>query len=430
MVVDGDNGVFIRLSHGPDGVGHTFLHLGIGPLYGIQFDGMAELARGHRRNGTATHADAVVVAPQNDDDVPLFGLPFLCIFGFGKTDTACQHDHFVVAVSFIALLMFECQQAAIDQRLSEFVAEVGGTIGSFDQYFFRIMIEPFAGLDTVFPFLAFILTPVRGHIHRCSRQRPAGFSACQTVADFATAPRRGSVKGFNGCREVMSFRFQRQNGIDVFDLKKIRFVLCGRRKLFDLRPYDKSHIVFIGRNQVIRIFFGGFFDQGKQALFHLFPVNDESSVKDFVAAVFRIYLGKAVNLGIGQFTTYFPAHLFKVFHLIIAEGQPLIRIVCSDVFHLPDRFGHRRDLKNLFIQPVVQLLQHRVVRSFFVVHFVKCLYPLNTFNTHILRDLHGIRTPWRNHFFTRADKKAAHMIAVKGGGTAEKPGELFQIVLR
>ena len=151
----------------------------------------------------------------------------------------------------------------------------------------------------------------------------------------------------------MGLCFQRQNGVDIPDLKKIRFLLCCRGKLLNLRPDDKCHIVFISRHQIVRILFRSSFDQGKEALFHLFSVDDESAVENFMTAMFRIYLGKTVNLRIGQFASYFSAYFFKIFHLIITECQPFIHVVCSDVFHLPDRFGPDRNFKNIFIQTVV-----------------------------------------------------------------------------
>ena len=160
MVVDGDNGILFRFGHRPDGIGNTFLHLGIGSLHGIQFYGMAEFARSHRRDSTATHSDTVIITAQNNNDVTFFRLSFLCILRFGKSDTTGQHDYLIKAIGFITLLMLKCQQTAVDQRLPEFITKIGSPVGGFDQDFFRSMVEPLSGFNTIFPLLAFITSSV------------------------------------------------------------------------------------------------------------------------------------------------------------------------------------------------------------------------------------------------------------------------------
>ena len=96
VVVDGDDGVFRSLGEGTDGIGHAFLHLRIGTLYGIEFYGRSVLAGIHRGDRAPAHADAVIVPAQHDDLVALFRLALERIPLFGKAHAAGQHDDLVV----------------------------------------------------------------------------------------------------------------------------------------------------------------------------------------------------------------------------------------------------------------------------------------------------------------------------------------------
>ena len=80
--MDGDDRVVFALHQATDGIGHPFLHLGVGALYRVQFDTRVELPRVGRGDRRATHTDAVVVAAQQHDLVAgarltLEGLGFL-----------------------------------------------------------------------------------------------------------------------------------------------------------------------------------------------------------------------------------------------------------------------------------------------------------------------------------------------------------------
>ena len=62
VVVDGNDRVVVRFGQGPDHVCGTLLHLRVGSLHGIQLDTRGIATRVNRRNGSATHTNAVIVS--------------------------------------------------------------------------------------------------------------------------------------------------------------------------------------------------------------------------------------------------------------------------------------------------------------------------------------------------------------------------------
>ncbi len=104
------------------------MHFGIGTLHGVKFDSIGILAGLHRRNGSATHADAVVVATHDHDFFAGYRCAFDSIFLCRKTYTAGKHDNFVVGIHAPVFVVFECKQRTTDKWLSELVAEVRCTV--------------------------------------------------------------------------------------------------------------------------------------------------------------------------------------------------------------------------------------------------------------------------------------------------------------
>ena len=62
VVVDRYDRVVIRFGQGPYHVCGALLHFRIGSLHGIQFNTRGVAARVNRRNGPATHTNAVIVS--------------------------------------------------------------------------------------------------------------------------------------------------------------------------------------------------------------------------------------------------------------------------------------------------------------------------------------------------------------------------------
>ena len=127
VVVDAADRVAVAFGHSTDDIAHALLHLRIGTLHSIQLDGVAVLACIDARHGTATHTNTIVVATENNDNIALFGFQLLGILYLSKADATCEHDDLVVA-QCLFLTMLKGQQTAVDERLSELVAKVGGSV--------------------------------------------------------------------------------------------------------------------------------------------------------------------------------------------------------------------------------------------------------------------------------------------------------------
>ena len=90
------------------------MHFGVRALNGVQFNGIRILTCGNGRNGTAPHADAVVVAPHHHDLIARLQFFFFAVFFFAEANATGQHNHFVVTELPRSLYMLECEYTAAD----------------------------------------------------------------------------------------------------------------------------------------------------------------------------------------------------------------------------------------------------------------------------------------------------------------------------
>jgi len=138
--MDGNHGISLFFAKCAYHIISTFLHFGIGTLYGIQLNATAVTSGIYRRYGAAAQTDAVVVAADHHYFVSGFRGAFQTVALRTVTYTAGKHDYFVVTVNFFFLFMFESKHGTANQRLAEFVAEVTGTVGGLDQDLFRSLV--------------------------------------------------------------------------------------------------------------------------------------------------------------------------------------------------------------------------------------------------------------------------------------------------
>ena len=75
----------------------------------------------------------------------------------------------------------------------------------------------------------------------------------------------------------------------------------------------------------------GFADQPEKGRVLLLAVDDELSVENLVATVFRVDLRETEYLAIGQLTPYAPADVLQVGDLFFAERQPFLFVVSGVV---------------------------------------------------------------------------------------------------
>ena len=94
----------------------------------------------------------------------------------------------------------------------------------------------------------------------------------------------------------MGLGLQRDDTLDLLHLEPVGSRLIPGRKLLDDRTLGESHIIFIGRENLVGIFLRGLLDHGKERRLHLLAVDDERAAEDLVATVLRVDLGKAEDL--------------------------------------------------------------------------------------------------------------------------------------
>ena len=204
------------------------------------------------------------------------------------------------------LLVFESQHRTADQRLAELVAEVRGAIGSLDEYLLGSLVEPGAtGRGIHLPAAKLVGTGIGSHIYSCAGYRQRCLAAAQTVAYLASRAGGRAVEGLYCSGEIVSLRLQGDYGLDFFLLKEIRLVGIDGGKLLYFGTLDESHIVFVSRHQGVGIDLRSLLYQLEKGGRHLLAVDNESTVENLVAAVFRIDLREAEYLRIGQLATQF-----------------------------------------------------------------------------------------------------------------------------
>ena len=83
----------------------------------------------------------------------------------------------------------------------------------------------------------------------------------------------------------MSFSLQGDDTLDVLHLEEIAGSLVSRSKLLDDRTLRESHIILVGRENLVRVLIGGLLDHAEKRRLHLLAVDDKLTAEDLVAAV-------------------------------------------------------------------------------------------------------------------------------------------------
>ena len=87
-------------------------------------------------------------------------------------------------------------------------------------------------------------------------------------------------------------------------------------ELFHDGTFGKSHIVLIGRNDTVGIFFRGTLNHLEERGLLLLAVDDERAAEDFVATVLGVDLGKAEHFAVGERTAELALHLMEILYLL------------------------------------------------------------------------------------------------------------------
>ena len=90
--------------------------------------------------------------------------------------------------------------------------------------------------------------------------------------------------------------------------------MIGRSELFYHRTFGKGYVVFVSRDNLVRIFLCSFLDHLEQRRLHFLSVDDERTTENFVAAVFRVNLCETEYFRVSQFAAQILFHLHQVVH--------------------------------------------------------------------------------------------------------------------
>ena len=147
-----------------------------------------------------------------------------------------------------------------------------------------------------------------------------------------------------------------------------------------------------------------------------------------MTAVLRVDLGKAEHLTVGQGASEVLLHLLQVVHLFLAQGQTFLLVVSLQVGNVHDGLRLDVGLEYFLSKPLVHALEHRVVVGILVSHGEVLLDACHAFQSHVLGNLHGIRTPRGNHLLARAYETAFQVLFTLGRCIAEQPTKLLDFL--
>ena len=430
MVVDRDDRIDALFRDGADRIVGPLLHFGIRSLHGIELDGPRILAGSHRRDGAPAHADAVVVASEQHDAIARLRLVLDAVALTAVTDAAGLHDDLVEAVFFAVLEMFERLQTTADQRLTELVAEIGSPVRRLDQDVLGRLVEPLARLGRLLPLAPSVQTRISGHINGRAGHRERSLAAGDAVAYLAARTRRRAVERLDGRREVVRLGLDRDHALELLDSEVVRRVVRRGRELLDGRPLQESAVVLIGRHDAARMLLGRTLDQTEQRRGHRLAVDDELTVEYLVAAVLRVDLREAEHLAVGQLAPDAAADAFQIGDFLVAQGQSLLPVVRRHVVDVDDRIGLLADREDLLVDRTVLALQHRVERDVFAFRLDELLDAADARQSHVLRDLDGIRAPRRDHLAPGTDENSVERLLREQIRAAQKPPQAVRLLGR
>src|SRR5437899_12355287 len=96
-------------------------------------------------------------------------------------------------------------------------------------------------------------TWIRSYINCRSCQWKGALTACKTIADLTTGTRGCSIERFYRRWKVVCLCLQGNHRVEVLHSKKVRDILALWCKLFYARTFDNSYIVFVRRNDGVRM---------------------------------------------------------------------------------------------------------------------------------------------------------------------------------
>ena len=326
--------------------------------------------------------------------------------------------------------MLKREHRTSDERLAEFVAEVARTIGGLDQNLLRGLIQPLAHWQQFFPATqtALMVAGIAGHIHCGSGDRPGTYTTTHSVADLTTRTGGSAVERLNCGWEVMGLGLQGDDRFYIFHLEIVARGMVLRSKLLHHRALRERHIVLISRQNLVWILLSGLLNHLEERRFFLLSVDDEGATENLVTAMLRVDLGETEHFRVSQLTPQLTFHIVEVCDFLRTQRQSFLLIVFFQVLNVKNWGRSDFDGEYILVQTAVHTLKHGVVVGIFIRNREIFLDSLHPIDGHVLRDFHGVRTPWSHHLTARSDKKATESFCVQTFGIAVKPAQLLSLL--
>ena len=111
----------------------------------------------------------------------------------------------------------------------------------------------------------------------------------------------------------------------------------------------------------------------------------------------------------------------EVFYLLGGEGKAFLLVVFLKIIYMLYWLRLHVDGEDVLVEAFVHSLEHGVVGGFLATHGEIFLYTRNAVATHVLRNLHGICAPRRNHFTARTNEEPLHRVCIEKFCVAIQP---------
>ena len=283
--------------------------------------------------------------------------------------------------------MFESKDRTGDERLAEFVTKVTGTIGCLDENLLRRLIEP-----------GTLAARIAGHIHRSSCDGPRAYATTHTVANLAAGTCGSTIERFNSRGEVMCLSLDADDTLNILNDKVIAGSMVSWSELLHYRTFSESHIILIGRDNLVRILLRSTLDHRKEATGHLLAIDDKGSAENLMTTMLAVDLCETEDLAVCQLAAQLPLNLVKVFYLFGGQSQAFLLIIFFQILNLLNGCRFDIDREDFLIKTFIKALEHWVIISIFILNSPIFLNTFDAGERHVLRDLNGIGAPRGNHF--------------------------------
>ena len=219
----------------------------------------------------------------------------------------------------------------------------------------------------------------------------------------------------------MCFGLDADDTLDILDDKIVAGGLILRRKLLDDRSFGKSHVVFVGRDNLVRILLCGPLDHCEEAAGHFLSVDDEGATENLMAAMLTVDLCEAEYLAIGQGTSQLAFYVVEVFYFLGRECQAFLLVVFLEVLNNLDSRGLDIYGEDLLVEAFVEALEHGVMVSVGTLYGEKLFDSGDAAESHVLCDFYSIGAPGSYHLATWTDEESFERIAFDQCGFTIKP---------